>query len=95
MKTEALALRIRQGYMLNETENSRTVVPMNPAAGGFQGSIRLNASAAMLYRMLENDASEDDLTNALLHTYQVTEERARADVVAFLDLLADTGLLID
>ena len=56
--------------MLNETENSRTVV-------------------------LENDASEDDLTNALLHTYQVTEERARADVVAFLDLLADTGLLID
>ena len=77
--------------MLNETENSRIVVPMNPAAGGFQG----NASAAMLYRMLENDASEDDLTNALLHTYQVTEERARADVVAFLDLLADTGLLID
>ncbi len=57
-------MRIRQGYMLNETENSRTVVPMNPAAGGFQGSIRLNASAAMLYRMLENDASEDDLTNA-------------------------------
>lgn len=88
-------MRIRQGYMLNETENSRTVVPMNPAAGGFQGSIRLNASAAMLYHMLENDASEDDLTNALLHTYQVTEERARADVVAFLDLLADTGLLID
>ena len=87
-------MRIRQGYMLNETENSRIVVPMNPAAGGFQGSIRLNASAAMLYRMLENDASEDDLTNAL-HTYQVTEERARADVVAFLDLLADTGLLID
>ena len=50
---------------------------------------------AMLYRMLENDASEDDLTNALLRTYRVTDEpRARADVVAFLDLLADTGLLI-
>ena len=49
----------------------------------------------MLYRMLERGATEDQLTDALLRTYRVDEPRARADVVAFLDLLADTGLLTD
>ena len=88
-------MRIKPGYMLRETEDSRVVVAARPSAGSFQGMIRLNRSAAMLYRMLETGASEDQLTQALLQTYQVTEPRARADVVAFLDLLADTGLLTD
>ena len=61
-------MRIKEGYMLRETGDSRMVV------GG---------------------ATEDQLTDALLRTYRVDEPRARADVVAFLDLLADTGLLTD
>lgn len=88
-------MRIKEGYMLRETEDSRMVVACEPNAGSFRGMIRLNQSAAMLYRMLEQGATEDQLTDALLRTYRVDEPRARADVVAFLDLLADTGLLTD
>ena len=88
-------MRIKEGYMLRETGDSRMVVACEPNAGGFRGMIRLNQSAAMLYRMLERGATEDQLTDALLRTYRVDEPRARADVVAFLDLLADTGLLTD
>lgn len=88
-------MRIKEGYMLRETGDSRMVVACEPNAGSFCGMIRLNQSAAMLYRMLERGATEDQLTDALLRTYRVDEPRARADVVAFLDLLADTGLLTD
>ncbi len=88
-------MRIKQGYMLRETPDSCMVVACAPSAESFHGMIRLNRSAAMLYRMLEQGASEDDLTQALLDTYRVSEPRARADAIAFLDLLADTGLLTD
>lgn len=88
-------MRIKEGYMLRETGDSRMGVACEPNAGSFRGMIRLNQSAAMLYRMLEQGATEDQLTDALLRTYRVDEPRARADVVAFLDLLADTGLLTD
>ena len=88
-------MRIKEGYMLRETGDSRMVVACEPNAGSFRGMIRLNQSAAMLYRMLEQGATEDQLTDALLRTYRVDEPRARVDVVAFLDLLADTGLLTD
>ena len=88
-------MRIKEGYMLRETGDYRMVVACEPNAGSFRGMIRLNQSAAMLYRMLEQGATEDQLTDALLRTYRVDEPRARADVVAFLDLLADTGLLTD
>ena len=88
-------MRIKEGYMLRETGDSRMVVACEPNAGSFRGMIRLNQSAAMLYRMLERGATEDQLTDALLRTYRVDEPRARADVVAFLALLADPGLLTD
>ena len=88
-------MRIKEGYMLRETGDSRMVVACEPNAGSFRGMIRLNQSASILYRMLERGATEDQLTDALLRTYRVDEPRARADVVAFLDLLADTGLLTD
>ena len=88
-------MRIKEGYMLRETGDSRMVVACEPNAGSFRGMIRLNQSAAMLYRMLEQGATEDQLTDALLRTYRVDEPRARTDVVAFLDLLAETGLLTD
>ncbi len=88
-------MRIKEGYMLRETGDSRMVVACDPNTESFRGMIRLNGSAAMLYRMLERGATEDQLTDALLRTYRVDEPRARGDVVAFLDLLADTGLLTD
>ena len=52
-------MRIKEGYMLRETGDSRMVVACEPNAGSFRGMIRLNQSAAMLYRMLEQGATED------------------------------------
>lgn len=68
-------MRIKEGYMLRETGDSRMVVACEPNAGSFRGMIRLNQSAAMLYRMLERGATEDQLTDALLRTYRVDEPR--------------------
>lgn len=88
-------MRIKQGYLLRETQDSRMVVATGRQAESFHGMIRLNASGALLYKRLEQGASEDDLVDVLLNHYQVTEGRARTDVVAFLDMLADAGLLTD
>ena len=66
-------MRIKEGYMLRETGDSRMVVACEPNAGSFRGMIRLNQSAAMLYRMLEQGATEDQLTDALLR--EIPQER--------------------
>ena len=66
-------MRIKEGYMLRETGDSRMVVACEPNAGSFRGMIRLNQSAAMLYRMLERGATEDQLTDALLR--EIPQER--------------------
>ena len=38
-------MRIKEGYMLRETGDSRMVVACEPNAGSFRGMIRLNQSA--------------------------------------------------
>jgi len=55
--------------------------------------LTLNGSGALLWRMLAVSATRHDLVVALLDAYDVDKETAASDTDAFLDLLADHGLL--
>lgn len=53
----------------------------------------LNATAAQLWKLLEHDAEEDELVDALVRDHGVEPDRARTDVGAFLDVMREHGLL--
>lgn len=52
-----------------------------------------NVSGAFLTKLLAQDRTRDDLTNRLAEEFGLDDERAAADVDAFLALLAHRGLL--
>lgn len=52
-----------------------------------------NVSGAFLTKLLAQDRTRDDLTNRLAEEFGLDDERAAADVDAFLALLAQRGLL--
>ena len=68
-------MRIKPGYMLRETEDSRVVVAAGPSAGSFQGMIRLNRSAAMLYR-IKGEGGKQAVTDTLEYISPVIAELA-------------------
>ena len=49
----------------------------------------------LLWKMLIDDVTVDELTEALTAEYDVDEETARNDVQGFLQNLCDAGLLCD
>ena len=55
--------------------------------------LTLNGSGALLWRMLADSATRDELVEALLGVYDVDHSRAAADTDAFLATLAEQGLL--
>ena len=59
----------------------------------FGGAVKLNESGMLLWKMLINDVTVDELTEALTAEYDVDEETARNDVQGFLQNLCDAGLL--
>lgn len=52
-----------------------------------------NASATVLWRMLDAGATHESLVAALVNEFEVDEQRARADVTAFLQSCRARGLL--
>lgn len=55
---------------------------------------KLNASGALILRVLLDGDSPADAVRVLMARYQVLEERAAADVAALTAELADNGLVV-
>ena len=52
-----------------------------------------NPSGAVLWRMLTDGTTHEDLVAALVEAFEITPERAAHDVAVFVDRLKDLGLL--
>lgn len=65
------------------------VVLLDLRSGRYFG---LNATAARVWSMLKEDMDEGSMAAALVAEFDVTEDRARADIEAFVTVLLDRGL---
>ena len=68
------------------------MVAVGDAVKSFNGVINVNETGAFLWKLLENDTTEEKLVTALLEEYDVDEELAKKDVNAFINKLAEAGL---
>ncbi|MBE7061029.1 MAG: PqqD family protein [Clostridiales bacterium] len=86
-------MKIKDGFVLREVAGQRIVVAVGKATQSFNGIIKLNESSALLWKKLEDGATEEELVGVLLGEYDVTEEEARKDVKTFVDNLTKAGLV--
>ena len=81
-------------FLLRDVAGTLVVVPVGAAVSAFPGMITLNATGAYIWELLETEQTVDSLTAALVARYEVEDEKARADVEAFLARLQPTGALV-
>ena len=80
-------------FLLQDVAGTLVVVPVGEAAAAFRGMITMNGTGAYLWEQLENEQTEQTLTDALVAKYEVEAELARRDVEAFLGKLREVGAL--
>lgn len=85
-------MKIKSGYMLREVGGEYIVVPVGSRTVDLRGIIKLNATAAFLWKKLENDCERRELVDALLQEFEVDRETASNDVDAFLNNLEKNNL---
>ncbi|MBQ7960668.1 MAG: PqqD family protein [Clostridia bacterium] len=86
-------MKIKKDFMLRNVAGYYVVVPVGDGALNFNGVINLNESGAFLWKTMENDVTEADMVAALLGEYDVDEDRAKADVAAFVKKVSDANLV--
>ena len=82
------------GFVTREIGGKLVAVAVGERTKTFNGMITLNGTAALLWDALEKDQTEDSLVEALMEKFEVSEEKARADVKSFLEKLEKAGLLL-
>jgi hypothetical protein len=84
---------IKQGFMLREVAGNFVVVAIGEASKKFNGVINLNESGAFLWKQLTKEVTKEQLLEALLNEYDVSEEIAKNDIDKFINKLKEADIL--
>lgn len=87
-------MKVSADFILREVADTWVVMPLRTNVLDFSGMVRLNNSGAMLWKILEEGASRDELIQAMIERYDVSEEQAERDLDEFLGVLNKVGCLV-
>lgn len=88
-------MRANHDFLLREIAGESILLPVGEAAQRMSGLVDLNESGTLLWKKLEKDCTEQELVEALLQEYDVSEATAKADVEKFIVKMREAGLIID
>lgn len=86
-------MRRKSDFILQELGGENLLVPLGAQVVDMNGLVILNATGRCAWELLAEDRSVDDLAVVVAERFDVDPERARADVLTFLDEIARLGLL--
>jgi hypothetical protein len=86
-------MKIKKDFVLRKVADSYVVVPVNKLTLDFNGIITLNETGAFLFERMQKGTSREDLIDALLAEYEVTPDKAAADVDIFIQKAKDADVL--
>lgn len=86
-------MKIKEDFLLRKVADSYVVVPVNKMNLDFNGIINLNETGAFLFELLQNGADREELISKLLSEYEVTDEKATADVDIFINKVKEADIL--
>ncbi|MGN0499600.1 MAG: PqqD family protein [Ruminococcus sp.] len=85
-------MKIKNDFVLRKVADSYVVVPVNSLTLDFNGVMNLNETGAFLFEQLQNGIEKEELVCKMLDEYDVTREKASADIDAFISKLKDADV---
>ena len=86
-------MQIKKEFVLREIAGEYIIIPTGSTALEFNGLITVNEIGVLLWKMLQEKVSLDQLVAGVLAEYDVEEDVAREDIQEFLDKLQESGIL--
>ena len=87
-------MRVDKEFILREIAGEYVIIPTGKTVLTFNGLISMNEIGVLLWNMLQNDVTIDELVQGVLDEYDVDEETAREDIQEFIDELVKGQILV-
>lgn len=85
--------RAKNGFIHRKIANQDVLISVGSGIADFNGYILLNSTASFLWDMLKEERSIQELSEAVVHEFEVSPEEAKTDVNEFILMLVDKGML--
>lgn len=85
-------MKIKDDFALRKVADSYVVVPVNSLTLDFNGVINLNETGTFLFEQLQKGIAKEELVEKMLDEYDVTREKASADIDLFINKLKDADV---
>lgn len=87
-------MKIKEGFILRDVGGKTFVVAVGELSKKFKGMITLNETGKMIWKELENGATEEAIVEKILETYDCDDRKlVEDDVHAFVEKLEKDGVL--
>ena len=86
-------MKIKEGFLLHEIAGNYVVIAVLQDVVNMNGLTTVNEVGALLWKKLENGATEQELVDAVLSEYEIDEATARNDMQDFLKELEKHNIL--
>ena len=86
-------MKRKNEYALQSIGKTRFLVPLGAAVTRTNGLFMINETGTLIWQLLASDCSVDDLFSTVVREFDVDEKTAQSDVMAFLDMISESGLL--
>lgn len=86
-------MKIKEGFIVRTVGTENVVAAVGEQSRNFNGIIRLNNTAKFLWELLQQETTEEQLTEVLVANYDISKEQAAADVNKFVGKLKEAGIL--
>ena len=86
-------MRQNPEFIITEVADNYVLVPVGSAADNFHSIITLNEMGQIIWNMLENETTPDEILKNILAEYDVSEEQARKDIEGFIAKLRENGCI--
>ena len=87
-------MKTKFGFEIMDLEDGLVAVPVGDGASQFRGVLKVNETAATIIKLLENDTSEEQIVDSLLHEYEGEKEQMKNYVHEFIATLTSEGIII-
>lgn len=86
-------MKIKDGFAKREIAGSNIVVPVGKTINDFNGMITLNDSGSFFWDCFKNDITIEQAVKLVTDEYDIDEQKAKKDILAFVELLKKHNLI--
>lgn len=86
-------MKLKYDFIIQKVGDTQVAVPAGDDVNRFSGIIKLNSTGAVIFKMLKNEISAEQIAQELVRRYGITPEEAEESTAKYLSSLIDSGVI--